>query len=126
MDSQTNMKRESGKIKGFDKNQAGKIIYVSDDIPLQTIIYSVEDVLSDKVYYTEEADRYIKDSRSRKRGQQYVINYLQKIPGVLKDPSIIITDPDDSSDQTILYYKEIYIHKRKKETAFVHFGDKNI
>lgn len=120
------MKRERDKIKGIDTTQAGKIIYVSDDIPLQTIIYSVEDVLSDKVYYTEEADRYIKDSRSRKRGQQYIVKYLQKIPGVLKDQGIIITDPDDSSDQTILYYKEIYIHKRKKETAFVHFGDKNI
>jgi hypothetical protein len=103
---------------GTDTTQAGKIIYVSDDIPLQTIIYSVEDVLSDKVYYTEEADRYIKDSRARKKGQQYVVNYLQKIPGVLKDPAIIITDPDDSSDKTILYYKEIYIQEKKKQLLF--------
>ena len=64
------MKRERDKIKGIDTTQAGKIIYVSDDILLQTIIYSVEDILCNKVYFTEEAERYIKDSRSRKRGQR--------------------------------------------------------
>jgi hypothetical protein len=112
------VKKDSDKISGIDTAQAGKIIYVADDIPLQTIIYSVEDVLGNKVYFTDEAERYIKDSRSRKRGQQYVINYLQKIPGVLKDPGIIITDPDDSSDKTILYYKEIYIEEKKKQLLF--------
>ena len=72
------MKRESGKIKGFDTNQAGKIIYVSDDIPLQTIIYSVEDILGNKVYFTEEAEHYIKYSRGSRRTQKYALNYLHK------------------------------------------------
>jgi hypothetical protein len=43
------MKKESDQTKGIDITQAGKIIYVSDDIPLQTVIYAVEDVLGNKI-----------------------------------------------------------------------------
>lgn len=87
------MKKDRDKTKGIDTTQAGKVIFVSDDIPLQTVIYSVEDVLGNKVYFTEEAEKYIKYARGSRRTQKYTLNYLQKIPAVLKDPSIIIIDP---------------------------------
>ncbi len=41
------------RIKNTDITQAGKIINVSDDLPFQTILYSVKDVLGNRVYYTE-------------------------------------------------------------------------
>ncbi len=109
------MNKDSDRSKGIDTTQAGKIIYVSDDIPLQTTRYSVDDVLGNWIYFTEEVEKYIKDSRSRKRGQLYVLNYLNKIPTLLKDPSIIINDPDDDTENTLLYYKEIYIEEKRNK-----------
>lgn len=101
-----------------DTTQAGKIIFVSDDIPLQTIIYSVEDILGNKVYFTEEADDYIKYSRGSRETQKYALNYLHKIPAILKDPSIVIFDPEDISEQTLVYYKEIHVKEKQKQVLF--------
>ncbi len=112
------MKNERDKTKAIDTTQAGKIIYVSDDIPLQTVIYAVEDVLGNKVYFTEEADQYIKYARGSRRTQAYTLNYVQKIPSVLKDPSIIIVDPEDISGRTLVYYKEIHIEEKQKQELF--------
>jgi len=112
------MNKENGRLKGVDTSQAGKIIYVSDDIPLQTVIYAVEDILSNKVYFTEEAEQYIKYARGTRRTQKYVLNYLQKIPAILKDPSIVIIDSEDCSGRTVIYYKEIYIREEQKQELF--------
>ena len=57
---------EIQRIKNKDISRACKIIHVSDRLPLQTILYAVVDVLGDRIYYTQEAERYIKDSRMRK------------------------------------------------------------
>jgi len=112
------MKKESDQTKGIDITQAGKIIYVSDDIPLQTVIYAVEDVLGNKIYFTQEAAQYIEYARGTRRTQKYVLNYLQKIPAILKDPSIVIIDPEDGSGRTVIYYKEIYIREKQKQDLF--------
>ena len=102
-------------FKDVDTTRAGEVLYISDDIPVQTILYGVEDVFGKKVYYTEEADKYIKDSRIRKRGQQYLIKYLHKIPGILRDPSIVILDSEDVSGETLLYYKELFIKEKSRQ-----------
>ncbi|MBC8186419.1 hypothetical protein H8E88_35505 [candidate division KSB1 bacterium] len=54
----------------------------------------------------------------RKIGQQYVLNYLNKIPIILADPSIIIYDPEDVLNKTFLYYKEIHIKEKSKQVLF--------
>jgi len=112
------MNKPDDRIKVIDTSQAGKIIHVSDDIPLQTIRYTVEDIFGNNIYFTKEAERYIQDSRSRKRGQQYVLNYLNKIPTLLRDPSIVIVDSDDITEKTILYYKEVYVEEKRKQILF--------
>jgi len=106
---------EVNPFKDVDTTRAGEAIYVSDDIPGQTILYGVTDIFEKKVYYTEEAEKYIKDSRIRKRGQQYLINYLHKIPGILRDPSIVIVDSEDISGNTLLYYKELFIAEKSRQ-----------
>ena len=112
------MTAEHNKPKGVDTTRTGEIIFVSDDVPLQTILYSIEDIFGNQVYYTEEAEKYIKDSRSHKRGQKYVQRYLHKIPALLKDPSIVIIDPEDVSESTLLYYKEVYVREKNKQVLF--------
>ena len=109
------MSIETNLFKDVDTTRAGEVIFVSDDIPVQKILYGVNDVFKKKVYYTEEADKYIKDSRIRKRGQQYLINYLYKIPGILKDPSIVIVDCEDIFGKTLLYYKELFIKEKNRQ-----------
>lgn len=103
---------------GTDTTQAGKIIYVSDDIPLQTIRYAVTDILGNLVYFTDEAEQYIKYSRGTRRTQKYVLNYLHKISAILKDPSIVIIDPEDISERTLVYYKEIHVKEKQKQELF--------
>ena len=53
------MTAEHIKPKGVDTTRTGEIIFVSDDVPLQTILYSIEDIFGNQVYYTEEAEKYI-------------------------------------------------------------------
>lgn len=112
------MAANTNKPKGVDTTRSGETIYVSDEVPFQRILYSVEDVFGNKIFYTEEAERYIKDSRSRKRGQSYALRYLDKIPAILKDPSIVILDPDDLTENTFVYYKEVYVSDKEKHVLF--------
>ena len=104
--------------KDVDTTRAGEVIFVSDDIPTQTIVYCVEDVLGYEVYYSEEADRYIKNIRNSRITQKYVLNYLQKIPSILRDPSIVIIDVEYISERTLVYYKEDYIVEIQKQKLF--------
>ena len=46
------MNKDNDRSKGINTTQSGKIIYVADDIPLQTIRYVVDDVLGNKIYFT--------------------------------------------------------------------------
>ena len=106
--------------KDVDTTRAGEVIFVSDDIPAQTIVYCVEDVLGYEVYYSEEADRYIKNIRNSRITQKYVLNYLQKIPSILRDPSIVIIDVEDISERILIYYKEVHIEETRRQN-FLHW-----
>ncbi|MFQ5629869.1 MAG: hypothetical protein ACE5I1_13975 [bacterium] len=116
--SRENMALEMNHPNGVDTTRAGATIFISDDVPLQKILYAVEDVLGNQVYYTEEAERYINDSRNRRSGQRFVLRYLDKIPAILKDPSIVILDPDDVGENTMVYYKEFYVSEKEKHVLF--------
>ena len=55
------MSIETNLFKDVDTTRAGEVIFVSDDIPVQKILYGVNDVFKKKVYYTEEADKIYKE-----------------------------------------------------------------
>lgn len=112
------MSLETNLFKDVDTTRVGEVVYVSDDIPVQTIVYCVEDVLGYEVYYSEEADRYIKNIRNSRITQKYVLNYLQKIPSILRDPSIVIIDVEDITESTLIYYKEVYIVEIQRQKLF--------
>jgi len=106
------------KPKAIDTIRTGEIIFVADDVPLQTILYSVEDVFGNQVFYTEEAEKYITNTRGSRITQKYILGYLDKIPPILRDPSIVIIDPEDATERTLVYYKEIYVREKKKQILF--------
>ncbi len=102
----------------IDYSRQGQKIHISDDVPLQTIAYSVIDVLGHMIHFSQEARRYIQDSRRKKVWQRYVLNYFDRIPLILQDPSIVIVDPDDYTERTHLYYREIYVEELKRQILF--------
>jgi hypothetical protein len=55
----------------------------------QTVIFSGIDYFGEKYYFTEQGLRYIQDSRHRRPQQNVVLNYLNKIPIILKSPQVI-------------------------------------
>jgi len=101
-----------------DASRAGETIYISNDIQNQTIKYSVRDVLGCEVYYSEEAEKYIKHTRNSRATQKYILNYLQKIPTILRDPSVVIVDSEDFTERTLVYYKEVFIKEFQKHKLF--------
>jgi hypothetical protein len=52
----------------------------------QTVIFSGIDYWGEKYYFTEQGLRYIQDSRHKLPGQNFILNYLHKIPIILKAP----------------------------------------
>ncbi len=103
---------------GVDYSRQGEKIHVADDIPRQTILYSTTDVFDRQVHFSVEAQRYIQDSRRRKPWQRYVLNYLDRIPLILGDPTIVIVDPDDFTERTQLYYREFYVTELERSILF--------
>jgi len=112
------MQAGSGKPKDVDFAKQGEILHVSPEIPPQTIVCSVTDVFQEQVYFTREAEKYIRDSRSRKPWQRYVLDHLDRIPSILRTPSIVILDPDDFEEKTLVYYKEIHVSQRGRNILF--------
>ncbi len=112
------MRTASKQPKDVDVSRQGETLYVSPEIPPQTIIYSVRDVFQEQVYFTREAEKYIRDSRSRKPWQRYVLDYLDRIPSILRTPSIVILDPDDFEEKTLVYYKEIRVSQQGRDVLF--------
>jgi hypothetical protein len=82
-----------------DYSCQGQKIDIADDIPTQTILYSAIDVFNQPVYFSIEAEQYIRTSRQRKAWQRYILNYLDRIPLILRDPTIVVVDPDDFSQK---------------------------
>lgn len=112
------MPADSGRLKDVDFSRQGETLYVSPEIPQQTIIYSVTDVFEEQVYFTREAEKYIRDSRGSKPWQRYVLNHLDRIPTILRTPSIVIRDPEDITEKTLIYYKEIHVPEQRHNVLF--------
>lgn len=104
--------------KDIDYSRQGEKIHIADDVPWQTILYSATDVFEQQVYFSIEAQRYIRDSRRKKPWQRYVLNYLDRIPLILRDPAIVIVDSDDFTERTTLYYREMYVSELERSVLF--------
>jgi hypothetical protein len=100
-----------------DYSRRGQVLHLSE-IPPQEILYSVVDILGQQVHYSRQADNYVKDFRRSKPWQRYALNYLDKIPTILKEPSIVIKDAEDFTQNTLIYYKEIYIREKRRNVLF--------
>ncbi len=101
-----------------DYSRQGEKIHITDDIPWQTILYSVTDIFNQPVQFSVEARRYIQDSRRKKPWQRYVLNYLDRISLILRDPTIVILDPDDFTERTQLYYRDIQVIELERSVLF--------
>jgi hypothetical protein len=74
---------------------------------VQFVEYLVEDVRGEKVYVTSDGLAYVEDSLTRK-GQDFALDLLDQIPGVLSNPAIVIKD-HLSPDDTRLYYRPVNV-----------------
>jgi len=75
-------------LKNVDYAERGQTIeIIVDGIPKsQTVIFSGIDCFGEKYYFTEQGLRYIQDSRHELPWQTVVLNYLHKIPIILRTP----------------------------------------
>jgi hypothetical protein len=119
------MPARSNRLKDVDFSRQGEILYVSPEIPPQTIVYSVEDVFQEQVFFTREAEKHIRDSRNSKPWQWYVLKYLDRIPAILRTPSIVIVDPEDVTETTLIYYKEIRVPEQRRNVLFALVAKRN-
>jgi hypothetical protein len=78
-------------LKQVDYAERGQQVeIIVDGVPKrQTVIFSGTDYFGEKYYFTEQGLRYIQDSRHRRPQQNLVLNYLNKIPIILKSPQVI-------------------------------------
>jgi len=78
-------------LKNVDYSEHGQTLeIIVDGVPKpQTIIFSGTDYFGDKYYFTEQGLRYITDSRNDRPVQRFILNHLDKIPTILKEPLII-------------------------------------
>ena len=74
---------------------------------IQRVEYIVTDVHRETIYVTDDGLVYTQDSLRRK-GQAHIFDIIDRIPDVLVEPKIVIQD-HFSPDDTLLYYKPIYI-----------------
>ncbi len=79
----------------------------------QQVEYTVTDVRDEEVFATEDGLRYIRDSLQAKSRQRFLLDELNRIPGVITNPDIVILDPM-ASDDTLIYYKRIYIKSERR------------
>jgi hypothetical protein len=74
---------------------------------IQRVEYIVTDVRGETVYVTADGLAYARDSLTRK-AHYYLIDEFNRIPDVLERPDIVVYD-HASPDDTLIYYKRIYI-----------------
>lgn len=79
----------------------------------QRVEYTVTDVRGETVYVTSGGLRYIRDSLWAKGRQRFLLDELERIPDVISKPDIVIRDPR-ASDDTLLYYKRLYIKSERQ------------
>ena len=103
------------RLKDVDYSQRSEIIDIIIDgmMRQQTIIFSGIDCSGEKYYFTEEGLRFIQDSRGRRWWQELVLDYLNKIPVILKTPAIIARSVDDHNSYI---YGKMISHKPPRRT----------
>jgi hypothetical protein len=74
---------------------------------IQRVEYVVTDVRYERIYVTSDGLVYAQDSLARK-GQEHLLEILNRIPDILSHPEIVIQD-HLSPDDTLLYYKHLFI-----------------
>jgi hypothetical protein len=92
----------------------------------QTVIYAGVDYQGEKWYYTQEGHQYILDARRGRVSQRFVIDYLDKIPVIIRQP--VATGRDVRYKENYLYFGEIPVAERgyKKELFVVLMKKTNI
>ncbi len=75
---------------------------------MQRVEYVVLDVCGENVYITADGLAYVKDSLAAKE-QDYLIEKLGGLSGILAQPDIVIWDPVEVPNDTLIYYKWLYI-----------------
>jgi hypothetical protein len=75
---------------------------------VQRVEYVVLEVRGEKVYVTADGLAYAEDSLVAK-GQNYLIEKLGRLSGILAHPDIVIWDPVEAPGDTLIYYKRLYI-----------------
>jgi len=84
-------------LKNVDYSERGQTLeIIVDGVPKrQTIIFSGMDYFGEKYYFTERGLRYIQDSRLKRQWQNAILNYLAKIPTILRSPRLVARKIDE-------------------------------
>jgi hypothetical protein len=75
---------------------------------IESVEYVVLDVYGENVYVTVEGLNYTEDSLYFKE-QDFLIAYLDQLANICKHPDIVIWDPLEPPNDTLIYYKQLYI-----------------
>lgn len=79
----------------------------------QRIEYTISDVQGEIVYVTDGGLRYIQDSLWAKRHQRFLLEELDRLPDVISNADIVVWD-SMADDDTLLYYKHLYIASQEQ------------
>ncbi len=103
------------RLKNVDYSRRGEVIDIIVDVVKrpQTVIFSGTEYFGESYYFTEEGLRYIQDSRKHRPWQELVLDYLDKIPPILRTPAIICRSQIDPSNYI---YGKIISHKPPRRT----------
>lgn len=88
---------------------------------IESVEYVVLDVKGEDVYVTVEGLNYTEDSLYFKE-QEFLIAVLDELTNILEHPDLVIWDPLEPPNDTLIYYKQLYIaplRKRKLVAAIV-------
>jgi hypothetical protein len=87
---------------------------------VQRVEYVVRDVRGEDVYVTADGLAYTRDSLEAKE-QNYLIEELDRLAGILVQPDIVIWDPVEMPGDTLIYYKRLYttVLRRRKLLAVI-------
>lgn len=84
----------------------------------QRIEYTISDVEGEIVYVTDGGLRYIQDSLWAKRHQRFLLEELDRLPDVISNADIVVWD-SMANDDTLLYYKHLYIASQGQQWLVV-------
>lgn len=115
-------------LKRVDYSERGQTVeIIVDGVPKrQTIVFSGIDYFGEKYYFTEQSLKYIQDSRLESPWQNFVLNYLHKIPIILKTPKFVARRKDHPMRYLFCEKVAIKEHNNKKRLLGVVLTKSNI